>query len=151
MNKMKCVTRKAKFKGYEEDSIYVEWESVFAHPERVSALRSQNGNAYEEGHGDAWDPIRVFGRIQAKRTARLCATLRSRQKEDAPAVLTGWVLAQMRCASEFRLLLERILFRKRRDGGRNMLEMLEATMQKRCALRVRRDDTFLITGVSSRA
>src|SRR6201999_4239418 len=31
-----------------------------AHPERVSALISQNGNAYEEGLGDAWAPIRKY-------------------------------------------------------------------------------------------
>ena len=30
------------------------------YPERVSALVSQNGNAYEEGLGDAWDPIRRY-------------------------------------------------------------------------------------------
>ena len=30
------------------------------HPERVSALISQNGNAYEEGLGDAWGPIRTY-------------------------------------------------------------------------------------------
>jgi len=31
-----------------------------AHPERVTALISQNGNAYEEGLGDAWAPIRKY-------------------------------------------------------------------------------------------
>ncbi len=31
-----------------------------AHPERVSAIISQNGNAYEEGLGDAWGPIRTY-------------------------------------------------------------------------------------------
>jgi pimeloyl-ACP methyl ester carboxylesterase len=31
-----------------------------AHPERVTAIISQNGNAYEEGLGDAWDPIRKY-------------------------------------------------------------------------------------------
>ncbi len=31
-----------------------------AHPERVSAIVSQNGNAYEEGLGDAWGPIRKY-------------------------------------------------------------------------------------------
>jgi len=31
-----------------------------AHPERVTALISQNGNAYLEGLGDAWDPIREY-------------------------------------------------------------------------------------------
>jgi pimeloyl-ACP methyl ester carboxylesterase len=30
------------------------------HPERVSAIVSQNGNAYEEGLGDAWAPIRKY-------------------------------------------------------------------------------------------
>lgn len=30
------------------------------HPERVAAIVSQNGNAYEEGLGDAWDPIRKY-------------------------------------------------------------------------------------------
>jgi len=33
---------------------------AMAHPERVSAIISQNGNAYEEGLGDAWDPIRKY-------------------------------------------------------------------------------------------
>jgi pimeloyl-ACP methyl ester carboxylesterase len=31
-----------------------------AHPERVTALVSQNGNAYLEGLGDAWAPIRKY-------------------------------------------------------------------------------------------
>ena len=33
---------------------------AMAHPERVTAIISQNGNAYEEGLGDAWDPIRKY-------------------------------------------------------------------------------------------
>ena len=33
---------------------------ALAHPERVTAIISQNGNAYEEGLGDAWDPIRRY-------------------------------------------------------------------------------------------
>ena len=31
-----------------------------ANPERVTAIVSQNGNAYEEGLGDAWGPIRKY-------------------------------------------------------------------------------------------
>jgi pimeloyl-ACP methyl ester carboxylesterase len=31
-----------------------------ARPERVTAIVSQNGNAYEAGLGDAWDPIRTY-------------------------------------------------------------------------------------------
>jgi pimeloyl-ACP methyl ester carboxylesterase len=30
------------------------------HPERVTAIISQNGNAYEQGLGDAWVPIRKY-------------------------------------------------------------------------------------------
>lgn len=33
---------------------------ALAHPERVTALISQNGNAYLEGLGAAWDPIRQY-------------------------------------------------------------------------------------------
>jgi pimeloyl-ACP methyl ester carboxylesterase len=33
---------------------------AMAHPERVSAIVSQNGNAYEDGLGDAWAPIRKY-------------------------------------------------------------------------------------------
>ena len=33
---------------------------AMAHPERVTAIVSQNGNAYEEGLGDAWVPIRKY-------------------------------------------------------------------------------------------
>jgi pimeloyl-ACP methyl ester carboxylesterase len=38
----------------------VGFRLAVAHPERVTALISQNGNAYEEGLGDAWDPIRRY-------------------------------------------------------------------------------------------
>lgn len=33
---------------------------AMAHPERVTAIVSQNGNAYEEGLGDAWAPIQRY-------------------------------------------------------------------------------------------
>jgi pimeloyl-ACP methyl ester carboxylesterase len=33
---------------------------AMAHPERVTAIVTQNGNAYEEGLSDAWDPIRKY-------------------------------------------------------------------------------------------
>lgn len=33
---------------------------AMAHPEQVTAIVSQNGNAYEEGLGDAWVPIRKY-------------------------------------------------------------------------------------------
>jgi pimeloyl-ACP methyl ester carboxylesterase len=33
---------------------------ALAHPERVTAIVTQNGNAYEAGLGDAWDPIKKY-------------------------------------------------------------------------------------------
>ena len=35
---------------------------AMARPERVTAIVSQNGNAYEEGLGDAWAPIQRYWR-----------------------------------------------------------------------------------------
>ena len=32
------------------------------HPERIAAIISQNGNAYEEGLSDGWYPIRAYWR-----------------------------------------------------------------------------------------
>jgi pimeloyl-ACP methyl ester carboxylesterase len=40
----------------------VGFRLALAHPERVTAIVSQNGNAYQEGLGDAWDPIRLYWR-----------------------------------------------------------------------------------------
>jgi pimeloyl-ACP methyl ester carboxylesterase len=41
------------------------------HPERISAIISQNGNAYEEGLSDGWNPIRAYWQApsQANREA----------------------------------------------------------------------------------
>jgi pimeloyl-ACP methyl ester carboxylesterase len=41
------------------------------HPERISAIISQNGNAYEEGLSEGWNPIRAYweNATEANRTA----------------------------------------------------------------------------------
>src|SRR5262249_25698623 len=38
----------------------VGYRLAVAHPERVAAIVSQNGNAYEEGLSDGWTPIRAY-------------------------------------------------------------------------------------------
>src|SRR5215469_14344355 len=38
----------------------VGFRLAMANPKRVTAIISQNGNAYEEGLGDAWGPIRTY-------------------------------------------------------------------------------------------
>jgi pimeloyl-ACP methyl ester carboxylesterase len=41
------------------------------HPERITTIISQNGNAYQEGLGDGWNPIKAYWQdpSQAKRSA----------------------------------------------------------------------------------
>ena len=38
----------------------VGFRLAVAHPERITAIISQNGNAYEEGLSDGWNPIRAY-------------------------------------------------------------------------------------------
>ena len=38
----------------------VGWRLAVAHPDRVTAIISQNGNAYEEGLGESWAPIQKY-------------------------------------------------------------------------------------------
>lgn len=38
----------------------VGWRMALAHPARITAIVSQNGNAYEEGLAQGWDPIRTY-------------------------------------------------------------------------------------------
>ncbi|MEQ9948216.1 alpha/beta fold hydrolase [Pectobacterium aroidearum] len=38
----------------------VGWRLATAHPERITAIISQNGNAYEEGLAQGWDAIRRY-------------------------------------------------------------------------------------------
>jgi len=42
----------------------VGFRLALAHPERITALISQNGNAYEEGLSDGWNPIQKYWKEQ---------------------------------------------------------------------------------------
>jgi pimeloyl-ACP methyl ester carboxylesterase len=53
--------------GFDRFAIYVfdygaptGFRIAMKHPERITALISQNGNAYEEGLSDGWSPIRAY-------------------------------------------------------------------------------------------
>ena len=53
--------------GFERYSIYVfdygaptGFRLALRHPERISGIISQNGNAYEEGLSEGWNPIRAY-------------------------------------------------------------------------------------------
>jgi pimeloyl-ACP methyl ester carboxylesterase len=46
----------------------VGWRLAVAHPERITAIVTQNGNAYEEGLSSAWNPIQKYWQDPASRT-----------------------------------------------------------------------------------
>src|SRR5438128_1684732 len=45
------------------------------HPERITAIISQNGNAYEEGLSDGWKPIRAYWQERSDVNRRALRTL----------------------------------------------------------------------------
>jgi pimeloyl-ACP methyl ester carboxylesterase len=64
--------------GLERFAVYVfdygapvGFRLALAHPERITALISQNGNAYEEGLSEGWNPIQAYWRepTEARRAA----------------------------------------------------------------------------------
>jgi len=53
--------------GFDRFAVYVfdygaptGFRLALRHPERITAIVSQNGNAYEEGLSDGWNPIRAY-------------------------------------------------------------------------------------------
>ena len=50
------------------------------HPERITAIISQNGNAYEEGLSDGWNPIRAYWQDRRRPTATHCARSSRRRR-----------------------------------------------------------------------
>ncbi len=53
--------------GFDSYAVYVfdygaptGFRLAVRHPDRITAIISQNGNAYEEGLSDGWNPIRVY-------------------------------------------------------------------------------------------
>jgi pimeloyl-ACP methyl ester carboxylesterase len=53
--------------GFDRYAVYVfdygaptGFRLAVKHPERITAIISQNGNAYEEGLSEGWDPIRAY-------------------------------------------------------------------------------------------
>jgi pimeloyl-ACP methyl ester carboxylesterase len=64
--------------GFDRFAVYVfdygaptGFRLAIRHPERITAIISQNGNAYEEGLSDGWTPIRAYweDRSEANRKA----------------------------------------------------------------------------------
>lgn len=59
--------------GFDRYAVYVfdygaptGFRLALKHPERITAIVSQNGNAYEEGLSDGWNPIRAYWQEQTQ-------------------------------------------------------------------------------------
>ena len=84
-NLAKVIDRFTQKLGFDHYAIYVFDYSTpvglrlaLAHPERITAIISQNCNAYEEGLGDGWNPIQNWkSRLQR---IELCCANSSNQK-----------------------------------------------------------------------
>ena len=68
-NLARVVDRFTELVGLDRFALYVfdygaptGFRIAMRHPERIAAIISQNGNAYEEGLSDAWNPIRAYWR-----------------------------------------------------------------------------------------
>ncbi|MEM5310218.1 alpha/beta hydrolase [Paraburkholderia sp. JHI869] len=66
-NIAKVIARFTERVGFDRFAVYVfdygaptGFRLALAHPERITAIISQNGNAYEEGLSDGWNPIRAY-------------------------------------------------------------------------------------------
>lgn len=61
------ISRFTEIVGFDRFALYVfdygaptGFRIAIKHPDRITALISQNGNAYEEGLSDGWNPIRAY-------------------------------------------------------------------------------------------
>lgn len=68
-NIAKVIERFTEVVGFDKFAIYVfdygaptGFRLALNHPERITGIISQNGNAYEEGLSDGWNPIRAYWR-----------------------------------------------------------------------------------------
>jgi pimeloyl-ACP methyl ester carboxylesterase len=66
-NLARVIDRFTEVVGFDRFAVYVfdygaptGFRIATRHPERITAIISQNGNAYEEGLSDGWNPIRAY-------------------------------------------------------------------------------------------
>jgi pimeloyl-ACP methyl ester carboxylesterase len=66
-NLANVIERFTEVAGFDRFAVYVfdygapiGFRLAMRHPERIAAIISQNGNAYEEGLSDGWNPIRAY-------------------------------------------------------------------------------------------
>jgi pimeloyl-ACP methyl ester carboxylesterase len=61
------------------------------HPERITAIISQNGNAYEDGLSDGWNPVRAYGgtSVYERSSRRIFAPHDGRKPRSDPLHRSG--------------------------------------------------------------
>ena len=64
------------------------------HPDRITAIISQNGNAYEEGLSEGWNPIRAYWQDPSQANRRRSVPS-SRPKRRAGNTPTAWLTRRM--------------------------------------------------------
>jgi pimeloyl-ACP methyl ester carboxylesterase len=81
--------------GFDRYAVYVfdygaptGFRLAVRHPDRIAAIISQNGNAYEEGLSDGWDPIRAYWRDPLPGQSRGAA--RIPQARDHGVAIHAW-------------------------------------------------------------
>jgi pimeloyl-ACP methyl ester carboxylesterase len=62
----------------------VGFRLALAHPERITAIVSQNGNAYAEGFSDAWEPWQAYWRNPTSEGREAC------RESLLPATIRDW-------------------------------------------------------------
>src|SRR5262245_66338551 len=79
-NIAKVIDRFTEVSGLQRFGMYVfdygapvAFRLAVRHPDRLTAIISQNGNAYEEGLSDGWSPIRAYCKIRRRPTERRSA------------------------------------------------------------------------------
>jgi len=72
--------------GFDRFALYVfdygaptGFRIALKHPERIAALITQNGNAYEEGLSDGWNPIRAYWQDASPANREALRTLLTRE------------------------------------------------------------------------
>jgi pimeloyl-ACP methyl ester carboxylesterase len=82
--------------GFDRFAVYVfdygaptGFRVAVRHPERIAAIISQNGNAYEEGLSEGWSPIRPIGRTPRRQTGK-CSAPSSHHKQPTGNIHTAY-------------------------------------------------------------
>ncbi|WP_322028364.1 alpha/beta hydrolase [Paraburkholderia sp. J76] len=85
-NIAEVITRFTERIGFDRFAVYVfdygaptGFRVALAHPERITAIISQNGNAYEEGLSEGWNPIRAYWQDPSPANREALRTLLTRE------------------------------------------------------------------------